>query len=101
MEKTLKELEQKELASKQQADAQFEEEKKKDAERKRKLEKRRQDDRRRTQEIIANVSSMNTNLNLQLPQLSPSSATPTIAASVSQSVGSLVETDSSAPKNPS
>lgn len=100
LEKTLKELKQKEMASKQQADAQFEEEKKKDAERKRKLEKRRQDDRRRTQEIIANVSSMNTNLNLQLPQLSPSSATP-IAASVSQSVGSLVEADSSSTKNPS
>jgi spectrin beta len=96
LERTLKELRQKELASKRQADAQFEEEKKKDAERKRKLEKRRQDERRRTQEIIANVSSMNANLNLQLPQLSPSSATP-IAASVSQSV----EADGSATRNPS
>ena len=71
LEKSLKELKQREMASKQQADAQFEEEKKKDMERKRKMEKRRQDDRRRTQEIIANVSSssMSSNTTIHLPQI--------------------------------
>jgi len=75
LEKTLKELKQKELENKKQADTQFAEEKKKDAERKRRLEKRRQDDRRRTQEIIAisvstnaNVNSNNSNNNVKLNQ---------------------------------
>jgi hypothetical protein len=80
LEKTLKELKQRELVSKQKADAQFEEEKKKDMERKRKMEKRRQDDRRRTQEIIANVSSSTQPNNISLHQA---------PLSVSQLVGSI------------
>ena len=64
LEKILREIKQKELAQKQQADAQVEQEKKKDAERKKKIDKRRQDDRRRTQEIISIVTTVDSN-NLQ------------------------------------
>jgi hypothetical protein len=57
LEKTLRELKERENAQRVQADMQLEEERRKDAERRRKLELRRQDERRRTQEIIANISS--------------------------------------------
>ncbi len=53
LEKAFKELKQREMAHKQNADLQFEAEKKKENERKKKIEKRRQEERRRTQEIIA------------------------------------------------
>ena len=83
LERTLKELKQRELASKQRADAQFEEEKRRDLERKRKMEKRRQDDRRRTQEIIANVSSTSQSSNVMLNQSLG------VMTSASQLVGSM------------
>lgn len=68
LEKTLKELKQRELEHKKQSDAQLVEEKKKEAERKKKFEKRRQDDRRRTQEIISIVNAPpNNNSNGHLP----------------------------------
>ncbi len=57
LEKTLREIRQREMESREQQERNFEQEKKKEAERKRKVEKRRQDERRRTQEIISIVSA--------------------------------------------
>jgi hypothetical protein len=87
LERTLKELKEREMASKKRADAQFEEEKKKDMERKRKMEKRRQDDRRRTQEIIANVSSNHSSSSNHQSNLITLSQGPVL--SVAQLVGSI------------
>lgn len=68
LEKTLRELKQRELENKQQQEKNFEQEKKKEAERKKKMEKRRQDDRRRTQEIISIVTGPSQVLS-QTPQI--------------------------------
>lgn len=57
LERTLRELKERESAQRAQVDLQLEEERRKELERRRKLELRRQDERRRTQEIIANISS--------------------------------------------
>lgn len=57
LERTLRELKERESAQRAQADQQLEDERRKEQERRRKLEMRRQDERRRTQEIIANISS--------------------------------------------
>lgn len=56
LERTLREIRQRELENKAQQEKNFEQEKRKEQERKRKMEKRRQDDRRRTQEIISIVT---------------------------------------------
>jgi hypothetical protein len=64
LEKTLKEIREKEMAQKQQQDAQLELEKRKEAERKKKIDKKRQDDRRRTQEIISIVTTVDSGLQL-------------------------------------
>lgn len=57
LERTLRELKERESAQRAEVDLKLEEEKRKEQERRRKLEMRRQDERRRTQEIIANISS--------------------------------------------
>ncbi len=56
LEKTLREIRQREMESRQQQEREMEEERRKEAERRRRLEKRRQDERRRTQEIISIVT---------------------------------------------
>lgn len=91
LEKTLRELKERENAQRLQADMQLEEEKRKELERKKKLEMRRQDERRRTQEIIANISN------------EPSGAIETIEQSleVSGAMSPTQNTDATVKRGPS
>lgn len=84
LERTLRELKERESAQRAQVDLQIEEERRKEQERRRKLEMRRQDERRRTQEIIANISSEPSGtviIDTPLQSDSKIESTPTIPAS--------------------